>query len=41
MEKELKEKIKDQDFILKNKQLEEKLFAILSSGKVNEEGGCK
>ena len=41
MEKELKEKIKDQDFILKNKQLEEKLFAILSSSKVNEEGGCK
>lgn len=41
MEKELKEKIKDQDFILKNNQLEEKLFAILSSGKVNEEGGCK
>ncbi len=41
MEKELKEKIKDQDFILKNNQLEEKLFAILSSSKVNEEGGCK
>lgn len=41
MEKELKEKIKDQDFILKNKQLEEKLFTILSSSKVNEEGGCK
>ena len=41
MEKELKEKIKDQDFILKNKQLEEELFTILSSSKVNEEGGCK
>lgn len=41
MEKELKEKIKDQDFILKNNQLEEKLFTILSSSKVNEEGGCK
>ena len=40
MEKELKEKIKDPEFILKNKETEEKLLKILSNGK-DYEGGCK
>ena len=41
MEKGLKEKIKDPNFIIKNQEVEDKLFATLSSGKVNGEGGCK
>ena len=40
IEKELKEKVKDPLFILKNKMFEDKLFEILNNGKVNE-GGCK
>ena len=37
MEKELKEKVKDPEFIIKNQEIEAELFNVLSNGK----GGCK
>lgn len=40
VEKELKQRVKDPLFINKHKEFENKLFEILSNGKINE-GGCK
>ena len=39
IEKELKENIKDPDFILKNQEIEDKLFSELTNGKGYVGGG--
>lgn len=41
IEKSLKEKIKDPEFIKKNKEIEDELFKLLSNGKSDDKGGVK
>ena len=41
IEKNLKESIKDTEFIKKNKEIEDEVFRILSNGKSDDKGGVK